>query len=252
MSWSERKKVKYIFIGFLIIILFLLLFVIDFKGATCDDGKRNQDEEGIDCGGSCPNICSFSTEELIIKWSRAFLVKEGIYNAVAYVENPNIDLEAKQIPYVFKLYDKTGLLVYERKGFADIPAQRIIPIFEETIQTGNREVKRTTFEFASLPKWEKAKGETINLGVENISIKSQNGFTNLQADLENPSVYKVEHVKVMAVLFDTDGNAINSSKTELDFVNKDSREKIVFTWPSEFADSVAKIEIIPLDYTILK
>ncbi|MFA5838627.1 MAG: hypothetical protein WC849_01670 [Candidatus Paceibacterota bacterium] len=252
MSWSERKKTKYILVIFLIIILLFVLIFVDLKGATCDDGKRNQDEEGIDCGGSCPNICSFSTEELIIKWSRAFLVKDGIYNAVAYVENPNVGLETKQISYVFKLYDETGLLVYERKGFADIPAQRIIPIFEETIQTGNREVKRTTFEFASLPKWEKIKEEPINLGVENISIKSQNGFTNLQADLYNPSVYKIEKIKVMSVLFDTDGNALNSSKTELDFVNKDSKEKMVFTWPSEFADSVAKIEIIPLDYLILK
>ena len=235
----------------------MLLFV-DLKGATCDDGKRNQDEEGIDCGGSCPNICSFSTEELIIKWNRAFLVKDGIYNAVAYVENPNINLETKKMSYMFKLYDESGILVYERKGITDIPAQRIIPIFEETMQTGNRIPKRTTFEFTSLPVWGKTQQDSsaqeykTKLNTKNISIKNEGGFTKLEAVLENPTLNQIQDIKIVSILFDTEGNAMNSSRTVVDFVRKDSSEKIVFTWPYEFADSVAKIEIIPTGYSILR
>jgi len=258
MSWSERKKTKYVIIGFLIIILLLVIFVIDFKSPTCTDGKQNQDEQGIDCGGQCENICKFSAEELVIKWSRFFIVKEGIYNALAYVENPNINLETKGMSYIFKLYDENGILVYERKGITNIPAQRIIPIFEETIQTGNRIPKRTTFEFTSLPVWKKtqqdlsAQADKTKLNTKNISIKNERGFTKLEAVLENPTLSQIQDIKVISILFDIEGNAVNSSRTVVDFIKKDSSEKIVFTWPYEFADSIAKIEIIPLDYSILK
>ncbi|MBU3968924.1 hypothetical protein KJ991_01775 [Patescibacteria group bacterium] len=258
MSWSERKKTKYVIIGFLIIILLLVIFVIDFKSPTCTDGKQNQDEQGIDCGGRCENICKFSAEELVIKWSRFFIVKEGIYNALAYVENPNINLETKGMSYIFKLYDENGILVYERKGITNIPAQRIIPIFEETIQTGNRIPKRTTFEFTSLPVWKKtqqdlsAQADKTKLNTKNISIKNERGFTKLEAVLENPTLSQIQDIKVISILFDIEGNAVNSSRTVVDFIKKDSSEKIVFTWPYEFADSIAKIEIIPLDYSILK
>lgn len=258
MSWSERKKTKYVGLFFLIAIILLLVFVIDFSGATCFDDKKNQDEQGIDCGGSCTNICKFSTEELLIKWSRAFIVKDGIYNAIAYIENPNINLEAEKIFYIFKLYDENGILIYERKGATNVPARRIIPIFEETMQTGNRIPKRTTFEFTSLPDWKKTQQnlsgqeeETI-LNIKNTSIKNEGGFTKLEAVLENPTLNQIQNIKVVSILFDIDGNAINSSRTIVDFIQKDSSGNVVFTWPYEFADQVSKIEIIPVGYTVLK
>ncbi|TSD02759.1 MAG: Uncharacterized protein Athens071416_504 [Parcubacteria group bacterium Athens0714_16] len=254
MSWSERKKTKYVLIILLIAILLGLLFFVDFKSATCTDGKQNQDERGIDCGGQCSNVCRFSTEDPVIKWSRAFIVKDGIYNALAYVENPNTNLEAKGMYYIFKLYDENGILVYERKGKADISAQRTIPIFEETMQTGNRIPKRTTFEFTSSPNWTKTQ-EDLSVqepGVKNMVIKNEGGFTKLEALLENLTLNQIQNVEVISILFDIDGNAINSSRTVVDFVGKDSSESIVFTWPYEFADQVSKIEIIPLGYNVLK
>ncbi|MEK7182434.1 MAG: hypothetical protein AAB334_01600 [Patescibacteria group bacterium] len=252
MSWSERKKTKYVLTIFLIVILLFILFFVDFKGATCTDGKQNQDEQGIDCGGQCPSVCKFSTEDPVIKWSRSFIVKEGIYNALAYVENPNINLEAKKMSYIFKLYDENGILVYERKGITDISAQRIIPIFEETMQTKNRIPKRTTFEFTSLPNWVKIQQDEIKPNIKNISIKNEGGFTKLEAVLENSTLNQIQNIKVISILFDIDGNAINSSKTAIDFIGKDSSEKVVFTWPYEFADLVSKIEIIPVGYSALK
>lgn len=252
MSWSERKKTKYVLVIFLIIVLLALLFFVDFSGATCTDGKQNQDEQGIDCGGQCLNVCKFSTKDVVIKWSRAFIVKDGIYNALAYVENPNTNLEAKGMYYIFKLYDENGILVYERKGVADISAQRTIPIFEETMQTGNRIPKRTTFEFTSSPNWTKIQEDQTKPGVKNMAIKNEGGFTKLEAVLENLTLNQIQNVEVVSILFDVDGNAINSSRTIVDSIRKDSSESIIFTWPYEFADQVSKIEIIPLNYSVLK
>jgi len=252
MFWSEKKKMQYIVVFILIIIFFLFVFVINLQKPTCNDGKQNQNEEGIDCGGVCERICSFSAEDVVVRWNRMFLVKNGIYNAVAYVENPNISFQALNMSYVFKFYDENGILIYERKGKTNIPAQRVVPVFEETIQMGNRIPKRTTFEFASKPVWEKSAGEISELKTENMSIRNENGITKLEASLQNPTLNKIQNIKIIAILFDVEGNAINSSKTALDLIEKDSTEKIVFTWPFEFADSVAKIEIIPTEYTVLK
>lgn len=38
-------------------------FLLFQQEPTCTDGIQNGDEEGIDCGGSCPNICPVTIEE---------------------------------------------------------------------------------------------------------------------------------------------------------------------------------------------
>ncbi len=38
-------------------------FLLFQQEPTCTDGFQNGDEEGIDCGGSCPNMCPLSVEE---------------------------------------------------------------------------------------------------------------------------------------------------------------------------------------------
>ena len=93
--------------------VFLLIF---YDKPTCFDGKQNQDESGVDCGGVCEKVCSFQAVKPNIIWSRSFKVSEGIYNAIAYIENPNIRAEAFAVPYVFKIFDERNILISEKKA----------------------------------------------------------------------------------------------------------------------------------------
>ena len=48
--------VKIIYCDFDPYVIIFLIFILHL--GTCDDGLENQDETGIDCGGSCSNPCS--------------------------------------------------------------------------------------------------------------------------------------------------------------------------------------------------
>ena len=68
MSWASNRRLAYISVvlfGVLAVVLFVGL-VVFYEAPTCFDGKRNGTEEGVDCGGSCDLICSFSAADIEI------------------------------------------------------------------------------------------------------------------------------------------------------------------------------------------
>src|SRR3989344_2789665 len=140
ISWSTRRKSIYI-IGILLCFLFALLLPILFvtyKAPSCTDGLKNQGELGVDCGGPCTLLCKANALDIVVHWQRAFKVKNGVYNALAYIENPNLDSGVGKIFYRFKLYDSDNILIYERQGETFIPPKKIFGIFESNIMTGAR------------------------------------------------------------------------------------------------------------------
>src|SRR3989344_6469515 len=93
VSWSTRRKSIYIG-GTLLVFLFALalpLWYVSYEAPSCQDGFKNQGELGTDCGGPCSLLCKAQALSPIVHWQRAFKVKDGLYNVMSYVENPNLD-----------------------------------------------------------------------------------------------------------------------------------------------------------------
>ncbi|MCK4386938.1 MAG: hypothetical protein KAV41_02560 [Candidatus Pacebacteria bacterium] len=246
MSWSSRKKAKYkralVFVA--VVILAAFSFLIFYNPSTCQDGKQNQGEEGIDCGGPCALVCGFKIVDPITHWSRPLKTLDGVYSVVALVENLNVSAEALAVPYVFKLYDEKGLLINERRGKTFIPSNKIFPIFEGSIRVGNRIPQRVTFEFTKKPKWVKAIVSESKIFVKNINFLEKNGLPRISAIIENTSVGDIKNIKLIVLALDGDNNLINSSKTVLDLIKKNSSEKAIWTWPLPFEKKVFKIDIV--------
>lgn len=248
MSWSSKRKNKYIFsfIFLLIISVGIFFFFVFYTPATCTDGKLNQKEEGVDCGGPCDLICSFRTIDPIIKWSRAVETTNGVFGVVAMVENPNTYAEAYDVPYVFKLYDEKGILINERSGEAFIPNNLIFPVFEGNLKVGNRIPTRATFEFKQQPKWLEIKNISDSINISNIRYLVKNNSPRVSAIIENKLVKDIKKLELIVLLYDIDNNLINSSRTTLDVLKKDSSENVIFTWNKIFEKEVTKIDIVPI------
>src|SRR3989344_2930318 len=154
-SWSTRRKTLYLSLFLLagLILVGVPLFLYFYDAPTCTDGKQNADEEGVDCGGSCPTICTFQAVPPVVLWARGFSIAPGVWSVVALVENPNFNAEAFDVPYVFKIRDERNILIYERKGRVYIPPKTVFPIFESGIITGARVPQKTFFEFSASPDW---------------------------------------------------------------------------------------------------
>lgn len=234
-AWSTRRKVTYLSIVFAVVFVFIILpiFAVFYQKPTCYDGKKNGDETGVDCGGSCQVLCSFEALDPIVLWSRAFKVSTGIYSAVAYIENPNINSESFAT-YIFKLYDENNVLITSKENRTFIPKNKVFAVFEPNLETQSKVPVRVTFEFKEKPFWVKNLKPVPDLIVGNKTLSGIDTSPRLDAIIENKSINPVERVEAVAIIFDDKENAIAASRTFVDRLEKDGTAPITFTWPLPF------------------
>lgn len=247
-NWSNQKRFLYTFftIIFLAVVIGLPVYFKFFrKPPSCFDGKLNQNERFVDCGGVCAKICPDEARPVINLFSRYFEVTKGVYNVVAMVENVNTSVYALRVPYVFKLYDSDNVLLEERYGETFIPASKKFPVIEYTLYTKERKVEKITFEFLGNIKWVRGVYNEPKINIENQILSVNKGLPRLEADIVSDEVYKIDRIPVVALIYDNDGNLMASSHTLVDSIKARGNEHIVFTWNEVFPDPVGKAEIIP-------
>src|SRR5262245_42578779 len=133
MSWASRRRATYTtgaIVFFVILLGGPLVYWYLKIPETCSDGIKNGDETAVDKGGSCPLLDERLLSPHAILWARQFSVRDGSYNVIAYVENPNENAGVKVAPYRFRLYDDRNILVAEREGAGFIMPGTVTPIFE--------------------------------------------------------------------------------------------------------------------------
>lgn len=247
MSWAQRRKATYmsgILALFLLIILFFLISYFN-KPETCTDKKQNQGEVGIDCGGPCTNLCRAEYSDPNVLWTRwSKVLGSGVYNLLAYIENPNIEAGAYDVPYRFKVYDKDNVLLFERSGKAYIPPSKNSAIFEDNIGINDKIPARISFEFSKNTVWQKMSGAELGISTLSKQLSKEDSKPRVDVVIKNKTLKPIENIEFIAVLYDVDDNAVAFSKTVLDVLGKDSTENITFTWPEPFSKKIYKTEII--------
>lgn len=234
-SWSTKRKLIYlsIFFGVIFIAIVVPIFFAFYKQPTCFDGKKNGDEKDIDCGGSCQLLCSAESLAPNIIWSRAFKVKDGVYSAAAYIENRNISSEAVGA-YTFKFYDKDNTLIGSRDGITFIPKNKVFAIFEPDIQMTDKTPYRVSFNFTNNLIWRKNLNEVPDISVINKSLVGEDTKPRVDATIENFSASAVSRIEAVAIVYDSEENAIAASRTFVDGLPQDGKASVTFTWPTPF------------------
>jgi hypothetical protein len=247
-SWGARRRQKIIFIFLLIVISFAIIiaFLVLDKPATCFDGKKNGSEQGRDCGGECLLLCRGQVIEPLIHWSRSFEVAPGVYNSVAYLENLNTDAGSEKLEYIFKYYNRDNVLIAEKEGSINIRPKEIIPVVQNAVNVGKQAVGRTTFAITNDLIWRKQPIRDRSLVISDEKIFEVDGLPRISAEITNISIQTVEDIKLIAIVYDADGNAINTSSTVIQKIPKDQKTEIIYTWPKPFSKEVGSFEIIPL------
>jgi hypothetical protein len=248
LSWSARRKFLYIF-ALLVVFGTPLGFYIHKKlqkPASCFDGIQNQDERGVDCGGICQIACfNLVKQDPDIQWSRAYYVAKGAYNLVAYVQNPNVDYVSQPAKYVFKVYDQDNVLIATREGQVGIPTSKVFPIFEPTVQTGEKIPKIVTFEFTEPVVWLEYFGNKPEIEVVEQRPSRLDTAPKLEAKVINRTLNTYRNVEVVAIVYDEQGNGILSSRTYIDRITDKGEANLTFTWPEPIMFKPSKIEVIP-------
>lgn len=248
MSWASRRRTIYTFgtiLFFTILIGGPVMYWYLSIPETCNDGIQNGNETAIDKGGSCPLLDERLLSPHAILWAREFPVRDGTYNVIAYVENPNDGAGVFAAPYRFKLYDARNVLVAEREGSTYLMPGTVTPVFEGAIDTGSRTVSRAYLEFTAPLVWVRMNDATLPIEIESKEVADAATAPRLTAIIRNTSVVDIKDVEFVAVVFDTAGNAFAGSSTLVPLLHAGERKELVFTWPDRFTYVPGRIDVLP-------
>ena len=246
MTWAQHRKFVYLgTIAIIFIIIAAWIFVAYFyKAPTCFDKKQNQTELGVDCGGPCQLLCPAQYVPLTVLWSRFSKVSDGVYNVLAYIENPNINAGANNLSYTFKLYDSRGILLKERSGKTFAGANKIMAVFEADMQTGNQVPSRVDFTFTSPAVWVKQESKETGLSISQSILSREDTAPRLSASITNKTINTINQIEAIAIAYNELGNTVAFSRTIVDSLAGKETRGISFNWPKPFVETAARTEII--------
>ncbi len=231
-TWARKRQLYYI-LGVLVFfaVIGLILFLIYRPRPTCFDGKQNQTETGIDCGGSCALACAPDVLPLKIYWVRPLKVTAGWYDVVALVENQNINFGVRNAPYTIYLYDKNHALLTKQTGETFVNSAEKFVVFASRLNTGSSLVDQAFLEFGNKLIWEKTKPVPKVVNIE------RHSFTNtprpqLQITVTNTTLDPISNVRVSTVLSDSNNSAEAASATFIDKLNGQEAQDLFLTWPT--------------------
>lgn len=254
ISWGTKRKLKYIFSTgfFFLFIVAAILAVALYERPNCSDRRQNGDEQGIDCGGSCSKLCGIDSVDLRVDWVRTFKVKGGVYSIAAYLENSNVDYQAQNVSYKFKIYDSKNTLISEPSGTAFIPAGQSFGIFKGGIFVGDRVPVRAVIEWQGKPNWTRMINQGDPILIKDVArMLDDQGLPKISAVIENTGLKTITNVIGFVVVYDSAGNAIASSQTLIDQIIGGDSENMVFSWPAPFSRQVGRVEILHWIYPSL-
>jgi len=249
MEKLERSRKKLIITLVYLAMFFLLGWLIYswLKPAqTCTDGKKNQNETGIDCGGICsPCKKVLETQDLIIKEKAFVPSSQGKYDAVIRISNPNNQIAGSNFSYNLKLKDTSGNVLAERSGESFILPVESKYIVETDIET-NAVPAQIEASISNL-QWEEFFGyERPELNIYNKSynlISSGIGYSEAKGLLRNESPFDFNSVKIRVILRDANGQPVAFNKTEMNTINAGEQRDFRLLWPVNFPGEVQGVEM---------
>ncbi len=250
---ASFRQTRQIIIVSVYILIFTLLSVGVYYAflkspETCFDNKKNQDEQGIDCGGVCALACEeHITGEALEAVETAFVPSgNGRYDVLVKVHNPNDEIGASVFEYVLELKDSAGQIIATRTGTSFILPQENKYLLELNIDVTREPVGVSVR--LDVSKWERFSGyrekPVINIYQRRYSeISSGSGFSEAYGLLSNESPYDFRSIVVKVILRDGNGGVLAFNMTEMRTVISHEERDFRLVWPTGFPGTVERVEM---------
>jgi hypothetical protein len=215
---------------------------------TCFDGKLNQNEAEVDCGGVC-GACRKPVQAEGLQVREVALVYGGTkqYDVLARIHNPNDQYGASEFSYTFFVKDDQGRVVAERKGKSFVLPKETKYVIEMGLET-DAKGDRVGIEIGEM-KWESFSGyrepPALTVSSRQFSeITSGVGYYKAFGILANESDFDFQSLTVKVVLRDEEGKPVALNKTEMRTVASGERRDVgPLVWPTRFPGGVVKMEM---------
>lgn len=215
---------------------------------TCFDTKKNQNEQGVDCGGICTNACIEVVVGRDIETKEIAFVPGGNdrYDVLARVFNSNDTIGATSFRYTFELRDRGGTVLGTRSGTSYILPQETKSIIELNLEpsTVPAEVVLKITDVV----WERLSGyqerPAVNIYQKRFGqVVEGFGFFEAYGLLSNESSYDFRTLTVRVILRDAFGKPLAFNTHRMDTINAHETRDFKLVWPLPFPGTVERADM---------
>jgi hypothetical protein len=193
-----------------------IYFVFLRNPASCFDGRKNQGEEEIDCGGPCEPCEIKKLVPLQVVTTRVFR-SDSVTTLFAELRNPNSTFGAASFSYTWHLFDALGEPIETLSGESFIYPGEIKYFVEPLSDASLKKISQVDFAVAtSSLKW-KRKEEFSQLLMQFREVENSQNKDEIttQGVIVSGETLPFNVLRVGALYFDATGRLIGASKTEL-------------------------------------
>lgn len=216
---------------------------------TCADGKRNQGEIGIDCGGKC-DACpeTLSPDPFVVREAEAVPGNiTGEYDVVAKVYNPNDMIGASQVTYDVSLRDASGAVVGRVSGTDSIlPQETKTILLIGVVSTDKPASVEVSFRDE---RWQRFSGyqERPKLTLYRTrfdTLSSGPFYGEAFGTLRNDSPFDFRAVTIKVILRDAAGKPVALNQTEVNTLLSGDIRDFTLRWPKSFPGNATSVEAV--------
>lgn len=242
----KRALVFFAYIVFFALVGFGIYYLIT-PNATCSDGKKNQGEKDVDCGGPCiPCKIQFKGDDLILEEKTFVPGGNNTYDALIKLSNPNNSFGASSFHYVITLKDDFGKVLATREGDDYILPADSKYVAQLGLETENSQVPAKLDFLITDTKWSQLNSnEKPQLNVYNKKFGPNVDGPGNRAEglISNESANDFKKVNVVVVLRDENGNVLGVSVAQEENLRAKKEIGFVLTWPYAFSKTVQSMEV---------
>ncbi len=249
MDRRTKKQLTILAIVFLVVLaaLFVIGFSVFYSPGSCTDNKKNQGEEEADCGGPCTPCAFKQLRPVEVFFARFIQVRQGNFDVVAEIRNPNEHLAGNPLVYRVRLYDDKNAEVGRRENITYIDPNDRIYIIESNFLTERNVVRAVVEILDGETKWEYTNElrPDMTIGRKNYEVVTADDreASRVTAELANRSAFTYRYVYVRAALLDADGNIVGVAKTIVQNVRPGEPRPIELSWPQKIETAISRIDI---------
>lgn len=241
----DLKRTKQLIYGAFYLVIWILIFFAVYRSffytaPSCFDGKQDQGETGIDCGGPCAKACipmNLSTISAIAN-PQVFLSSPGHYTLLGQVANANPGFAAQSFSYEFDLYDAEDTLIGTVAGNSFMYSAETKYIVAPNIAVATDTVDHATLNIGTIvwvpaatlglvPNWG-SQGEPQVVGSNFAS-----STVTVNGQITDDDVAAFNNILIVAIFKDGNGNPIGASQTEVDSIAPNQTENFSVSYPTD-------------------
>ncbi|MCD6161691.1 MAG: hypothetical protein J7K40_04680 [candidate division Zixibacteria bacterium] len=246
---TPRNVKRAVIIAIYLSLLFLIGWAVYSalkSNPTCFDGKQNQGEEKIDCGGPCqPCAEEINAQDLKIIEKAFVYGGPQRYDAMAKISNPNDQYGIPEFFYNFILKDSGGNILAEQKGKSFILPSETKYLIGTNLETKSKpavlEIDISGCQWETFFAYKKPQLNIYNKRYNLIS--SPAGFSEAFGLLVNESEFDFNVIKVNVILRDSSGSPLSFNSTEMRTVTSREERDFRLIWPTGFPGEVQSVEM---------